>query len=56
MVAIAPIIILYCMIMANQEIKMYELKLLQLNLGHRRAASYDLQLRTRNMKDFIALI
>ena len=35
---------------------MYEIKLLQINLGHRRAASYDLQLRTNKLKDFITLV
>ena len=35
---------------------MYELKLLQLNLGHRRAASYDLQLRTSVMDRFICIL
>ena len=33
----------------------YELKLFQINLGKRRAASYDLELRTRNLKQFIVL-
>ena len=35
---------------------MYETTLLQINLGHRRAASYDLQLRTRDLKSFGVLI
>ena len=35
---------------------MYELKLLQINLGHRRAASIDLQLRTNGLDDFICLV
>ena len=33
----------------------YELKLFQINLGKRRAASYDLNLRTRNLDLFIVL-
>ena len=35
---------------------MYETTVFQINLGHRRAASCDLQLRTNEMADFIALI
>ena len=36
--------------------KKFESTLFQINLGHRRAASYDLQLRVRKMSQFIALI
>ena len=35
---------------------MYKIKLFQINLGHRRAAAFDLQLRTNGLSDFIALV
>ena len=40
----------------NKNKKKFESTILQINLGHRRAASYDLQLRTRKMARFIALL
>ena len=35
---------------------MFESTIFQINLGHRRAASYDLQLRTKDMTRFIAMV
>ena len=34
----------------------YELDLLQINAGKRRTAAYDIQLRTRDLKNFILLV
>ena len=42
--------------MPDPRINLYELKILQLNLGHRRAASYELQGRTGSLKRFICLL